>query len=67
MKKFNLVIAALLILSVSAFAVDFEPSVSVSGEASVTFTYDLVDEAFDISNAASADLTIELVASTSVE
>jgi hypothetical protein len=67
MKKFNLVITALLILSVAAFAVDFEPSVSVSGEASVTFTYDLDAEAFDISNGAEADLNVALIASTSVE
>jgi hypothetical protein len=67
MKKFNLVITALLILSVAAFAVDVEPSASVSGEASVTFTYDLDAEAFDIANDASAELDVVFIANTSVE
>ncbi len=67
MKKFNLVIAALLVLSVSIFAVDVTPSATVSGEASVTFTYDLDASTLNIVNAASADLTVSLIASTSVE
>jgi hypothetical protein len=67
MKKFNLVITALLILSVAAFAVDVEPSATVSGEASVTFTYDLDAEAFDIANDASAELDVVFIANTSVE
>jgi len=66
MKKFNLVIAALLVLSVSVFAVDVTPSATVSGEASVTFTYDLDTNVWDLVNDASADLTIELIADTSV-
>jgi hypothetical protein len=66
MKKFNLVIVALLVLSVSVFAVDVTPSASVSGEASVTFTYDLDASTLDIANAASASLSVDLIASTSV-
>jgi hypothetical protein len=67
MKKFNLVIVALLILSVSAFAVDFEPEVTVSGEASVTFTYDLETGYVDLENAASANVVLQLIAESSVE
>jgi hypothetical protein len=68
MKKFNLVIAALLILSVSSvFAVDVSLSAEVSGEASVTFGYDLDASASGFSNANSSDLVITVVAEDSVE
>ncbi|AHC13634.1 hypothetical protein [Salinispira pacifica] len=67
MKKFNLVLIALLVASVSVFAVDVTPSATVTGEASIAFGYDLQDEYFDITNDASADLTVEFVADTSEE
>jgi hypothetical protein len=67
MKKFNLVIAVLLLLSASVFAVDVALSAEVSGEASVTFGYDLDLEAGGFQNANSADLVITVVEEASVE
>jgi hypothetical protein len=66
MKKFNLVLAALLVLSAVAFAQAVEPAVTVSGNASVTFGYNLDTKVFGVSNAASGSFKVELVASSTV-
>lgn len=62
MKKLALLIAALFVVGTAAFAVDAELSVSIEGDATVTFVYDLDAGQFGISNDANAKLTVSFAA-----
>jgi hypothetical protein len=67
MKKLILVLAALLLVSAGAFAVDAEVSASIEGNASVTFGVDLDSSATGFANASSSNLKITIVPKASEE
>jgi len=58
MKKFTLLIAALLLVSFGAFGLDVAPVAEFDGSASFTFGVNLEDSSTGINNASSADITI---------
>jgi len=62
MKKFTLLIAALLLVSFGAFGVETALSAEISGDASMTFGTNLQTGATGFANASSADLEITIVA-----
>jgi len=61
MKKFTLLIAALLLVSFGAFGQEVDISAEVSGDASATFGFDLNNSTFGITNDASAELDITFI------
>ena len=65
MKKFNLLIAALLLLSVSIFAVDVDVKATISGNAAVAFGIDLDTNATGFVNTNTAKLTLTFIAKQS--
>ncbi|KGE71633.1 hypothetical protein [Spirochaeta lutea] len=67
MKKLTLVLAALLLVSAGAFAVDVVPTAAIEGNASVTFGIDLNDTSTGLANANEAKLTITLVPEDTTE
>lgn len=61
MKKLSILLIGLLLVSGFAFAQEFDPSVDLSGEASVTWGVDLNTNYTGFQNAASSTLTLTLV------